>query len=192
MTNNLLHKIIPAFIFMILISSNVWAGPPPAVGGTLPDFSVATPKDGEERSYLGLGFFSDSFKIPGLKAQVAIIQIFSMYCPYCQAEAPNVNRLYDKIEGSPSLKGKIKLIGIGAGNSSFEVGVFKKKYNIRFPLIPDKDFKIYDRIGEVRTPYFIGIKISSDGSHRVVYSHLGALGNVDKFLEELIKLADLH
>jgi len=27
--------------------------------------------------------------------------------PYCQAEAPNVNRLYDKIEGNASLKGKI-------------------------------------------------------------------------------------
>ena len=121
---------------------------------------------------------------------MAIVQVFSMYCPYCQAEAPNVNRLYDKIEGDPSLKEKIKLIGIGAGNSPFEVGVFKKKYNVRFPLIPDKDFKIYNLIGEVRTPYFIAIRINPDGSHRVIYSRLGALGDVDKFLEELSKLAE--
>jgi len=91
---------------------------------------LSAPDDPSERSYLGL---SDDrhFRIQDVKAAVVIIEIFSMYCPFCQREAPVVNRLYNKIEGNTSIKGKIKLIGIGAGNSSFEVGIFKKK-SMRF------------------------------------------------------------
>jgi peroxiredoxin len=122
---------------------------------------------------------------------VVIIEIFSMYCPYCQAEAPHMNSLFSRIESDPDLKGKIKLLGIGAGNSEYEVGVFKKKYHVAFPLFPDGDFKIYDVIGEVRTPYFIGVKINPDGSHQVIYSKLGAFESVDRFLNQIIQLSGL-
>jgi peroxiredoxin len=182
--------IVMAF-FLWAASSAMSASVPLTVGGVLPEFSLTTPKDRGERNYLNLSFISMSFKVPELKTQVVLIEIFSMYCPYCQAEASNVNRLYEKIEASPALKGKIKVIGIGVGNSPFEVGVFKKKYNIVFPLFPDGDFKIHKLMGEVRTPYFIGVKINSNGSHQVFYSRLRALGNVDKFLNEIDKLSGI-
>ncbi|HUH65156.1 MAG TPA: hypothetical protein VLZ07_01875 [Syntrophales bacterium] len=59
-----------------------------------------------------------------------------MYCPYCQREAPNVNDLFARIERDPALKGKIKIIGIGTGNTSCEVHVFKKQYNVPFSRLP--------------------------------------------------------
>jgi peroxiredoxin len=114
-----------------------------------------------------------------------------MYCPYCQAEAPNVNRLYALIEGNPALKGKIKIIGIGIGNSHFETDIFKKKYTIAFPLIPDGDFKLHKIMGEVRTPYFIAVKLSGGKYPEVIYSRLGALENNDVFLEQIAKSAGL-
>lgn len=170
------------------------AASPPAVGGQLPDFSLPMPKEKSDKRYLDISgtFFSSSFKIPQIKANVVIIEIFSMYCPYCQAEAPNVNSLYQKIENNPALKGKIKLVGIGVGNSEYEVGVFKKKYNIPFALFPDGNFKIHKLMGEVRTPYFIGVKINPDGSHQVFYSKLGAFAGVDQFLNEIVALSGLQ
>jgi len=169
------------------------AASPPAVGGPLPDFSLPMPKERADKTYLDISgsFFSGTFKIPQIKANVVIIEIFSMYCPYCQAEAPNVNSLFNKIESNPALKGKIKLVGIGIGNSDYEVGVFKKKYNVAFPLFPDGDFKIHKLMGEVRTPYFIGVRINPDGSHQVFYSKLGAFEGVDQFLNQMIKLSGL-
>jgi len=191
MKRRLIRNIFMACVFLMMAYTAAWAGSPPAVGGTLPDFSLTTPKDGGERGYLGLSFISRSFKIPELKGKVVLIEIFSMYCPYCQAEAPNVNSLYEKIEANPALKGKMKLVGIGVGNSPYEVGVFKKKYNVPFPLFSDGDFAIHKLVGEVRTPYFIGVKMNPDGSHRVFHSRLGALGNVDQFLAEMIRLSEI-
>jgi len=163
----------------------------PKVGSPMPDFELPMLNNPADLQYLGLPAGGKTFKVNQVKAKVVIIQIYSMYCPYCQAEAPNVNRLYAAIENSPALKDKIKIIGIGAGNTQFEVGTYKKKYSVALPLVPDDDFKIHKIIGEVRTPYFIAVKLNDGGKTEVVFSRLGALGNVDQFLAQLVTLAGL-
>lgn len=163
---------------------------PPKVGSALPEIELLKSNNSADLKYLGLSG-SGVFKINQIKATVVIIEIFSMYCPYCQAEAPNVNRLYALIEGNPALKDKFKIIGIGIGNSHFETDIFKKKYTIAFPLIPDGDFKLHKIMGEVRTPYFIAVKLSGGKYPEVIYSRLGALENNDVFLEQITKSAGL-
>jgi peroxiredoxin len=166
------------------------AASPPQKGDALPDVSLAIPEDPAHRDYLGLAG-GGQFTIPQIKAKAVIIEIYSMYCPHCQREAPGVNELYETIEQSPKYKGKFKIIGIGTGNSSFEVEVFRKKYEVPFPLFPDADFSIHKRLGEVRTPYFIGVKIKKDGTNEVFYSRLGGFKNADEFLQLLVNLSGI-
>jgi len=163
---------------------------PPKVGSVFPEIELLKPSNPAELKYLGLSG-SGFFKVQQVKSDVVIIEIFSMYCPYCQGEAPNVNRLYASIEGNPALKNKIKIIGIGINNSLFETDIFKKKYKVEFPLIPDGDFKLHKIMGQVRTPYFIVVKLSGGKSPEVIYSRLGALENNDLFLAQIIKSAGL-
>jgi peroxiredoxin len=179
-------------MMLILASAAAMAATtqPPQVGSTLPEMKLLKPTDSGELQYLGLngtGLFSPD----QVKAQALIIQIFSMYCPYCQKDAPNVNRFYGLMENNPNLKGKIKILGIGVGNTQFEVATFKKKYKVEFPLIPDPDFKIHKIVGEVRTPYFMVVKLNGPKKLNVVYSRLGAHENVEAFLAEVVKLADI-
>ena len=102
-----------------------------------------------------------------------------------------MNELYQAIEGRKDLKGKMKLIGIGAGNSDFEVNFFRKKYEVPFPLFSDEDYSIHKAIGEVRTPYFFGVKLKGDGNAEVFYSKLGGFKDADKFLDMMVKSSGL-
>jgi len=156
----------------------------------LSTIKLTVPKDLAARNYLGIP--GDAFfTIPQIKAEVVLIEIFSMYCPYCQREAPRVNELYSVVENDSNLKGKIKIIGIGAGNSPYEVEVFKKTYKVSFPLFPDEDFTIHKACGEVRTPYFIGVKITPNNSLVVFYSKAGGFQEPRQFLKEILKLSRL-
>jgi thiol-disulfide isomerase/thioredoxin len=163
---------------------------PPLKDEVLQKIILPIPKNPEEKSYLGLSGVG-TFKIPQIKANVVFIEIFSMYCPYCQGDAPKINELYERIENDPDLKTKIKMIGIGAGNSPFEVEVFKKTYKVPFPLFPDKDFVIHKVSGEPRTPYFIIVKINDDRSYKIVHAQLGGFPGTEPFLELILKASGL-
>ncbi len=188
--------LILVFYILLLSLDDGHAVQPPPVGGQLPDFELSIPAGDNDKAYLGLAgdmlyFGKGVFKVPQMGAQVVILEVFSMYCPHCQDDAPNVNALFRLIANNPATKGKVRIIGVGAGNNLYEVSLFKKRYQIPFPLFPDADFSIHKKLGEVRTPYFIVIRILPGGSHRIVYSRLASFGDPDKFLASIIKLADL-
>ena len=181
----------PVLFFLVMCACTAFAGiAPPPEGGLLPEIVMTVPNNLDHQKYLGLsgeGFFT----IPKIKAKVVIVEIFSMYCPFCQAEAPSLNKLYEKIENDNKLKDRFKLIGIGSGNTTFEIEHFRNTYKIPFPLFPDDDFSIHKKIGEVRTPYFFAIEINEDGTHRILYSKQGRLKDHDQFINMLIQRAGL-
>ena len=178
-------------VLVLMFAHLVSAAPSPITkGGVLPAMNLPIPQSPEERGYLRLSG-SGNFKIPQIKAKAVIIEIFSMYCPDCQKDAPGINELYRAIEGNPDLKDKIKLIGIGAGNTPYEVGVYKKTYHVPFPLFADGDFTIHKMLGDIRTPYFIVVKMNEDGTHQVVHSEVGGFVGPQPFLEMVLSATGL-
>ena len=157
-------------------------------------FTLPAPQDPTQTAYLGLDT-QDHFLLNQVEAKVLIIEIFSMYCPICQREAADVNKVFDLIQNNPKLKDQVKLMGIGAGNSAYEVGFFKENYKIQFPLFSDGKFVIHKRIGEVGTPHFIGLTLYKDkekekGKNKgfeIFYSQSGEISDPVQFLETIIK-----
>jgi len=159
-------------------------------GDPLPKITLLSPKNPAHKEYLGLSGEA-SFQIPDIKAEVVIVEIFSMYCPHCQKEAPAVNKLYKMIENHPTAKGKVKLIGIGARNDMFEVDFFRKKYEIEFPLFDDEDYTKHEACGEPGTPFFFVVKKNKDGSTDVVLIQLGGFDSPESFLQTVLDKAGL-
>jgi thiol-disulfide isomerase/thioredoxin len=194
MRDAMINKIIGCLLVLSFVAVFTYTASavtrPPSEGGILPEIVLPVPPILEQKKYLGLSG-GTTFTIPQIKASIVIVEIFSMYCPYCQAEAPSLNKLYYKIQNDSRLEGRFKLIGIGAGNTTFEVDYFRNTYKIPFPLFPDDDFSIHKKIGEVRTPYFFAVRINKDGTHRILYSHPGRLKNHDQFIKMLLQRAEL-
>ena len=186
-----LFYIIGSFISFFLLHGYAFpASPLPQKGSMLPEIRLAVPRIPVHRSYLGISG-GEFFTIPDIKARVVIIEIFNMYCPHCQREAPSVNELYRTIENSPDAQGVIKLIGIGAGNDTFEIEFFKNKYDIPFPLFTDGDYVIHEQLGKPNTPFFIAVKINDNETHEVFYTQLGGFGRADEFLNLILKESGL-
>ncbi|MCK9273600.1 MAG: redoxin domain-containing protein [Syntrophales bacterium] len=163
---------------------------PPEAGEVFRQLKLPFPEKKEHRQYLGVKK-GESFLIRDIEADVVIVEVLSMYCPFCQVEAPKVNELFSMIQSDGNLNGKVKIIGIAAGNSRYEAEVFTQKYAVQFPVFPDADFTIHKMLGEVRTPYFIGIKNEGKKS-RVFYSKLGAFGDTGDFLKQLISMSEIE
>lgn len=183
---------IRVFLIVVMLSftmfyQNIHAAETiPSKGQAFPDITLSVPEKASEKEYLGLEG-RGSFKITQIKADLIIIEIFSMYCPYCQKEAPLVNDLYQIINKREDLREKIKVIGIGAGNTPFEVDVFRTQYNVPFPLFSDESFTVHKAVGEVRTPHFFVMKINADGSNKITYSRVGSIQDPQQFVDLILK-----
>lgn len=161
-----------------------------AAGGNFPLFELAIPASEGEKGYLGLKG-SGTFKVGQIKARVVIIEVFSFYCPHCQRTAAQINDLYRMIEGRADLKGKIKMIGIGAKNSAYEVDAYKERYGVPFPLFPDEDMGITEKLSVKGTPTFIGVKVDGKGYQERIYFSEGGFQDNQKFLTEIIRVSGL-
>lgn len=145
------------------------------------------PPGAEASQYLGLSG-SGQFILPQVSAQVLVVEIFSMYCPICQREAPNVNRLHQLVEANPALKGKVKLLGVGIGNTPYEVDVFRGKFEVPFPLVADPDSDVQRSSRELfRTPTFIVLKRTGAAAFGVSMVHVGKIENPEEFLRSIIE-----
>lgn len=156
-------------------------------GSVMPEFTLVTPESQQHRDYLGLTTKAgETFKISDVKADILIIELFSMYCPYCQKEAPLVNELYKRTIEDDASGLAIKIIGLGASNSQFEVEHFGDTYDVDFPLFPDKDMSMYKALGGAGTPGFVGYKFKGVDAPVNVLRNAGGFYSADGFLKDLI------
>lgn len=162
---------------------------PLPVGQTFPDILYAGPITGAEAKDLGAGGDGNSFSLRKTKAQAIILVVFSMYCPFCQKEAPELVKMNALVK-SRGLSGKLKLVGLGAGNSPFEVNVFREKFTIPFPLIPDQEFTAYKQLGQVGTPFYYVLKRQGDG-FVIADSQLGCVTSAEAFLNTALEKTGL-
>jgi peroxiredoxin len=65
--------------------------------------------------------------------------------------------------GKAGLADKLKVLGVGPNNNDFEVKLFRDKYKIPFPLIPDPDMHSIETLGNTPTPTYLILKLNGPG-----------------------------
>ncbi len=185
--------LLPSFVLLaLLLGAQTAAAALPKAGDTLPDLVVKAQPLPVETAYLGLPAGATSFRLSQVKADFLLVEIYSMYCPRCQAEAPAVNRLFERLKAAPEGQ-KIKFLGIAAGNSDFEVNFFRKKYQTSLPLFQDADYTLHKGFGAVGTPSYFVLKPAPGGrGFSVVFSQEGQFEDADAFHDKVLRAAGLR
>jgi thiol-disulfide isomerase/thioredoxin len=164
-----------ALLFMPVFCGPVWGEAKP-VGFAIPfpDLTFPQTLSEEEQAYLGI-LQKKSFSIKEIRGNLILIEFISIYCVSCQRQAPIFNELYSSIEKDPRLRGKVKMVGIAAGNGPHEVEIYKKTYQIPYPILADPKFDAHTAVGSPRTPFTIWIRKDAQGRGIVVSTHLGTM-----------------
>lgn len=163
---------------------------PLAVGGVFPDVTLLGEIGPEAATALGVPAGKGPTALDAVRTEILVVEIFSMYCPYCQKDAPTVNALHELIT-KRGLANRIAVIGVGAGNSDTEVGIFRKKFGVPFPLFADAEFRVHGAAGQVGTPFFYVLKKRPDGRYRIVEASLGVITSPEAFLSGITRVAGI-
>ncbi len=157
------------------------------------DIPLPKPSSEADADYLGLGESKDSFRMDQIKAGVLVVEVFDMYCRFCQGMAPKVDEVYE-LNLRSGFGSEVKMIGIGRMNTALEVATFKEKYKVKFPLFPDKDLSITRalRAQDEGTPYFIVIKMAPGDRVEVVHTSTGAFEDPKAFHEVILERSGLR
>ncbi len=91
------------------------------------------------------------------RADVVVLSFFDMYCPQCQKDAKYVNQLHalTRKRGQGS---KINFYAIGWNNTPLESEMYRKRFNVNYPVVPDKNRSIAHRFGTVKPPLLIALR----------------------------------
>jgi len=94
-------------------------GTNPAVGATIPDFTVKSQE----------GKMLTKADIVG---KPTLMVFFASWCPHCQAEAPRIREI---AQANPDLN--VVMIGVGDKESQSDIYGFQGKYSLPFPTYAD-------------------------------------------------------
>lgn len=170
-------------IIIVAMLCAVLAATPAMAVDVFPDVELSGKLTVEQTAYLGAG--DVPIKPSAIPADYLFVEVFSMYCPICQRDAPDVNTMKE-IVLAKAPEGRIKFFGIGAGNTQFEVDFYAKKYKVSFPLFVDGDFVAHKALDNVGTPAFYLVDVKN--GMKVVWSHVGALEDPDAIAAKVLGL----
>lgn len=172
-------------LFFTLFLTSILYGEVKPIGFAIsfPDFTLSVPPSKEVQSYLGITFKKKS-RIRDFRGDLFLIEYLNIYCVNCIRQAPILNEVFRMIEKDSKLSGRIKLIGIAAGNTSEEVNQYKKENEIPYPIFSDPNFDAHQAVGSPRTPFMIWVRKDKEGRGVVVSTHLGLIDSPEKIIAE--------
>jgi peroxiredoxin len=143
--------------------------PPLGPGDPFPSCNLVVLENGNDREYLGLPPDAEEFSLEDVRAEYVFVEFFNSLCSTCLEELHRFNRLYRLVQKDPVLSDKLRMIGLGVGNSRHEVAAFRHKQKTLFPLFSDKNGDVFSCLGRSTLPAsYLVRRVDGDGREIVL------------------------
>ena len=187
-----MNRLTAPLIMLLLLACAAPALAAPKVGDILPDLVIKAAPLQHESEYLGLPPDVKHFRLSQIKTEALLVEVFSMYCPRCQAAARSVNQVFVNLSALPQGR-KLKMLGLGAGNSAFEVNAFRKQFEIPLPLFQDGEYELHKALGNVYTPTYMVLKAAPGGKgFEVLFIQEGPFADGQAFLNQVLRVSGVQ
>jgi hypothetical protein len=133
-----------------------------------------------ERAYLGLGP-GEPLSVGAVRGDLTVVEFFNASCYACALMAPVMDEAWRRVDARPELRGRVRFLGIGVGNTAGQVGEFHGSYDTPFPMVADPEFAAFDTLGTMEgTPYLLLLRRGPDGAiaARAQVGHIPDAGKI--------------
>lgn len=170
-------------ILLVVTISTVRAAQDLPFGKTLPGFELEIiDTSSSTGDYLGISC-AKTFNWSDIQAKLIVIEFFSVFCPKCHKNTPTLNRLYKIIKDDKQLGKDIKMIAVALLDQPNQVGVFREKFKVAYPLFADPQ----QEITHTTRINMVPLTVVVDKEGKVIMNHAGVIEDLDAFLGELRK-----
>jgi peroxiredoxin len=122
--------------------------------------SLPAPEDAGDKAYLGLATNARTFSLYDVQADVLVVEVFSPYCPHCQATAPKLNDVVRRVRAAGYPR-EVRFLGVAIDVSDFVIQRFRNTYDLSFPVLSDPDQEFAHALEARSIPYFFVIDTES-------------------------------
>ncbi|MGJ8649637.1 MAG: peroxiredoxin family protein [Opitutaceae bacterium] len=150
--------------------------------------SLQLPAPSSKQGKIALGLAADKthFQLGELEADLLVVMVFDMYCHVCHQSSENMQAVADRLQNDPNIK-SVCILGLGRGDTDFEVQTFVKKLELEFTCVADRDKSVTDALGVRFTPSGF-LFCRKTGEYRLLSSFSGYLSKpkVEEFLAPVL------
>jgi peroxiredoxin len=138
----------------------------------------------KDRDYLQINHAERNFTLEDVHSDYIFIEIYNELCSACVNEVKTYKALYRMLLKDAFLRGKVKMMGIGAGSKKRSAAKFRKQKNIAFPLFADEKREIFDCLGKPVLPVSYLVQRQA-GKRKIRLIQSGHIGSAEKLLAEM-------
>ncbi|WP_328356324.1 protein disulfide oxidoreductase [Mycobacterium sp. NBC_00419] len=132
-------------------------------------FSVASPPAAvadDQLNFTGTTLSGAPFNGASLQGKPAVLWFWTPWCPFCNAEAPNVSAV-------AAANPKVTFVGVAARSDVGQMENFVSKYNLNFTNLNDADGSIWARFNVPWQPAYVFVR--PDGTSTFVNNPTSAM-----------------
>jgi len=124
-----------------------------------------------------------SVSLNDYKGKVVIVNIWATWCPPCVAEAPSLERLYNKFKDDD-----FELLAVSIDeDGAMAIEPFIKKHNLTFPVLVDPEGSILDLYGSTGVPESFIVRKDGIIDDKVIGAIDWTSPKVIEYFQDLIK-----